>query len=72
MPDKLRQFIRGMGSAIDLGATSSPSHTRVADGLNFERSCADALGADWQKLSQDFGSAFSKSVKDGSGHVKSE
>jgi hypothetical protein len=72
MKSKLRQFIKGMGSAIDLGATSSPRHSRVANGLNLERSCAEALGADWHKLAQDFGSAFSKTVKDDSGHVQSQ
>jgi hypothetical protein len=71
MKNKLHQFIKGMGSAIDLGATSSPAHTRVGNGLNLERSCAEALGADWHKLAQDFNSAFSDTVKEGSGHVKS-
>ncbi len=72
MTNKLHQFIKGMGSAIDVGATSSRAHTRVANGLNLERSCAEALGADWHKLAQDFGSAFSKTVKDGGEHVKPE
>jgi hypothetical protein len=72
MRSKLHRFIKGMGSAMDLGATSSPSHTRTGQGLKLERSCAEALGADWRKLAQDFDSAWSKTVKDGNGNVKSE
>lgn len=72
MTNKLRQFIKGMGSTIDLGAMSSPAHTRAAYGLNLKRSCAEALDADWHKLAQDFNSAFSNTVKDDSGHVKSK
>jgi hypothetical protein len=62
MTNKLRQFIRGMGSAIDLGATSAHAHTRVGLGLNLERTHAEALGADWDKLANDFGSAFKRTV----------
>jgi hypothetical protein len=72
MKRKLRQFITGMGSALDLGGTSIPGRTRAGDGLNLRRTPAEALDADWRKLSQDFNSAFSDTVKDGSGHVKSE
>lgn len=72
MTKKLRQFVKGMGSTIDLGATSSPSITRVGKGLHPGRTCAEALGADWCKVARDFYSAFSDTVKDGSGYGKSE
>jgi len=72
MTNRLRQFIKGMGSAIDLGATSSHAHTRVGDGLNLERTSADALGGDWRKLAEDFGTAFTKMVRDGGEHAKAK
>lgn len=72
MKQKLHHFITGMGSAIDLGATSSPGRTRVGKGLNWYRTPAEALRADWQQLAQDFNSAFSDIVKDSRGHGKSK
>ncbi len=72
MTSKLQQFIKGMGSAIDLGATSGPIQARAARCVNLERTCAEALGEDWHKLAEDFNSAFSDTVKDGRGHGKQE
>jgi len=72
MTNKVRQFIRGMGSAIDLGGSAMHSQRSVGAGLGLDRTDAQALRGDWQKLSQDFGSAFSKTVGKDGGHVQSE
>jgi len=72
MTKTLNYFIKGMGSAIDLGATSAPHHTCVGYGLNLERTDAEALGGDWDKLAHDLGSAFKKTVGSRGEHGKPE
>lgn len=64
MGRKVRQFLKGIGSSIDLGA-SHRSSTPVGQGLRLNRTAGEALGRDWQKLAKDFGSAFHKSVGNG-------
>ena len=63
MASKMRQFFKGMNSVIDLGATSIHPDMRMETGLNLGRTDAQALSRDWQKLSQDFGSALNKIVE---------
>ncbi|MGC9453792.1 MAG: hypothetical protein ACP5HU_02915 [Phycisphaerae bacterium] len=65
MTNKTRQFLKGMGSALDIGAVSSGCVTRVGAGLDLGRTEAQALGSDWQKVSQDFGCAFRKIIRGG-------
>lgn len=71
MTSKMRQFVRGMGSAIDMSGSFFRSPHRVGAGLNLHRTDAQALQNDWEKLSRDFLAAFQKTVGDG-GHVEAE
>jgi len=71
MTNKMRQFFKGTGSVIDLGGTSVHSHMRIGHGLDFWGSVPQALSNDWQKLAQDFGSAFNTTVGSGK-HGKPE
>jgi hypothetical protein len=70
MTNKTRQFIRGMGSAIDLGGASGRLANPVGHGLELERTDAQALSGDWRKLADDFGAAFNKTVGSAGEHVK--
>ena len=58
MTNKMRQFIKGVGSTIDLGASAAHCETRVGQGLGLGRTDAQALSGDWRKLAGDFHAAF--------------
>jgi len=53
-------FVRGMGSVVDLIPSRHPS--RVGQGIDLTRSEADALGRDWQRVAQDFRTAFDQTT----------
>ena len=53
-------FIRGMGSVIDL--MPRQQSTRVGRGIDLNRSVAEALGSDWDRVAKDFRGAFEKVV----------
>jgi len=72
MTNKLYQFVRGMGSVVDIGAAFANSDTRVGRGLDVGRTDMQALSGDWQKLTEDFGAAFEKTVRRVGEHGKSE
>jgi len=63
-------FIRGMGSVLDLVPSGGPS--RVGQGIDLHRSDAEALREDWQRVAQDFRAAFDKTTKEAGGHVQSK
>lgn len=57
-----RQFLRGAGSVLDLAPVVGPS--RVGRGINLNRSDAEALRRDWQRVADDFRTAFDRTTKD--------
>ena len=59
-------FIRGMGSVLDLMPSAGPS--RVGQGIDLRRTDAEALGNDWQRVADDFQAAFDQTVKDADDH----
>lgn len=63
-------FIRGMGSVMDLFPDSGPS--RVGEGIDLNRTDADALRGDWEKVAGDFRKAFDTTVEDAHQHVESK
>ena len=67
MTRKIEQFIKGMGSVIDIGASSAHIDLNVTLQPYLARTHAQALSGDWQKLAKDFDSAFKKTVG-GSGY----
>ncbi len=70
MTAKMRQFIKGMGSAMDLGATPSRADVRLVTFL--DRTATQALTSDWQKLAKDFCSSFSEVTHTGGDNVKAK
>ena len=71
MTRKLRNFIKGMGSVFDLTGASVQRHISVGEGVVRTDTCMESLQGDWQKLSQDFASAFNESAPRNS-HVKAK
>lgn len=63
-------FLRGMGSVLDLVPSGGPF--RVGQGINLNRTDAEALSQDWQRVAQDFRAAFDETTKDAPQHVKSK
>lgn len=61
-------FIRGMGSVLELIPTGEPS--RVGQGIDLNRTDAEALGGDWDRVAGDFRIAFDRTVKDADDHVQ--
>ena len=61
-------FVRGMGSVLDLIPSGGPS--RVGQGIDLNRSDAEVLCEDWQRVAQDFRAAFDKTTKEASDHVQ--
>lgn len=63
-------FIRGMGSALNLVPCGGPS--RVGQGIDMDRSDAEALSRDWQRVAQDLGVAYRRTTKEADEHVQSK
>lgn len=63
-------YIRGMGSVLDLVPSGGPS--RVGQGIDLDRSDAEALRQDWQRVAQDFRTGFDKTTKKAGKHVQSK
>lgn len=63
-------FIRGMGSVLDL--LPSGSQSRVGQGIDLDRSDSEALRQDFERLSQDFQPAVSETAKECGKYVESK
>lgn len=59
-------FLRGMGSVLDLLPSSGPS--RVGMSINLKRTDGEALRKDWQQVARDFRVAYDQTVKEVGDH----
>ena len=54
-------FIRGMGSVLELLPRRRSS--RPGEGIDLDRTEAEALQSDWARVSEDFAAAFEREVE---------
>jgi len=63
-------FIRGLGSIFDLMPSNGPS--RVGRGIDLNRTDAEALRRDWQRVAQELQAAFNQTTKEADEHGRSD
>jgi len=59
-----------MGSVLDL--LPSSGHSRVGQGIDLDRSDAETLRQDWQRVAQDYRVAFDETTKERGEHDQSK
>ncbi len=61
-------WIRGMGTVLDLLPPDRPS--RVGHGIDLDRTDAETLFDDWQRVARDFRAAFDQTTQEIGDHGK--
>ena len=62
MSEKTYQFIRGMGSVLELVPSRGWIH--IERGLDLNSAVQEILNCDWQKVAMDFSAAFDCTIKE--------